>query len=44
MFHKRARLSIGLQVSAATGVDARVLQLAYAYEQATDRHLRRIAT
>jgi len=37
-------LPIGLQISAATGQDARVLQLAYAYEQATDWHLRKIAT
>ena len=35
-------LPIGLQISAATGQDARVLQLAYAYEQATDWHLRKI--
>jgi aspartyl-tRNA(Asn)/glutamyl-tRNA(Gln) amidotransferase subunit A len=37
-------LPIGLQISAASGQDARVLQLAYAYEQATDWHRRRIAT
>ena len=37
-------LPIGLQISAASGQDTRVLQLAYAYEQATDWHLRKIAT
>jgi aspartyl-tRNA(Asn)/glutamyl-tRNA(Gln) amidotransferase subunit A len=34
-------LPIGLQISAALGQDARVLQLAHAYEQATDWHNRR---
>ena len=37
-------LPIGLQISAATGQDARVLQFAHAYEQATDWHDRRIVT
>ena len=37
-------LPIGLQISAATGQDARVLQLAYAYEQATDWHRRKIVS
>jgi aspartyl-tRNA(Asn)/glutamyl-tRNA(Gln) amidotransferase subunit A len=34
-------LPIGLQISAALGQDAVVLQLAHAYEQATDWHTRR---
>lgn len=34
-------LPIGLQISAAPGADAQVLQVAYAYEQATDWHKRR---
>jgi aspartyl-tRNA(Asn)/glutamyl-tRNA(Gln) amidotransferase subunit A len=34
-------LPIGLQISAAPGADALVLQLAHAYEQATDWHRRR---
>ena len=34
-------LPIGLQISAALGQDATVLQLAHAYEQATDWHKRR---
>ena len=37
-------LPIGLQMSAAMGQDARVLQLAFAYEQATEWHRRRVKT
>jgi aspartyl-tRNA(Asn)/glutamyl-tRNA(Gln) amidotransferase subunit A len=37
----RAGLPIGLQISAPNGSDAAVLQVAHAYEQATDWHRRR---
>jgi aspartyl-tRNA(Asn)/glutamyl-tRNA(Gln) amidotransferase subunit A len=39
-----AGLPMGLQISGPHGQEARVLQLAYAYEQATDWHLRQPPT
>ena len=40
----RTGLPIGVQIAAAAGQDARVLQLAHAYEQATEWHKRRALT